>query len=44
MKCGFCRNGETREGTATVMFERDRLILVAKDVPARSVPLMSGRV
>ncbi len=35
MKCAICRNGKTRPGKATVMLEREGLILVVKGVPAR---------
>jgi YgiT-type zinc finger domain-containing protein len=35
MICHICRQGETREGTATVTLERDGLTLVVKGVPAR---------
>jgi YgiT-type zinc finger domain-containing protein len=34
LKCVVCRQGETREGTATVTLERDGMILVFKKVPA----------
>lgn len=34
MKCVVCKQGELREGTATVTLERDRMILVFKKVPA----------
>lgn len=35
MKCLICKHGITREGTTTVTFERDGMILVVKDVPAQ---------
>ena len=35
MKCVICKHGQTKEGTTTVTFERDGLILVVKEVPAR---------
>jgi YgiT-type zinc finger domain-containing protein len=35
MKCVVCRQGETREGTATVTLERGSLTLVVKGVPAQ---------
>jgi YgiT-type zinc finger domain-containing protein len=34
LKCPVCKQGETREGTATVTLERDDVILVFKKVPA----------
>ncbi len=34
MKCVVCKQGETREGTATVTLERNGMILVFKKVPA----------
>jgi len=34
MKCIICRNGETKEGTTTVTFDREGITLVVKDVPA----------
>lgn len=34
MKCVVCKQGELREGTATVTLERDGMILVFKKVPA----------
>ena len=34
MKCVICKQGETREGTATVTLERNGMILVFKKVPA----------
>lgn len=35
MKCLICRNGEVRDGVATVTLERDGLTLVVRNVPAR---------
>jgi len=35
MKCVICKHGETKDGTTTVTFDRDGMILVVKDVPAR---------
>lgn len=34
MKCVICRHGETRPGAATLVLERDGLIMVLKGVPA----------
>lgn len=34
LKCGICRQGDTRPGTATVTLERDEMTLVFKKVPA----------
>ena len=34
MKCVVCKQGELREGAATVTLERDRMVLVFKKVPA----------
>lgn len=34
MKCVVCKQGETREGTATVTLERNGMILAFKKVPA----------
>lgn len=34
MKCAICRNGETEEGTTTIVLERGNTTLVFKDVPA----------
>ena len=34
MKCVICKNGETREGTATVTLERGPTTVVIKGVPA----------
>ena len=34
LKCVVCKQGETREGTATVTLERDGMTLVFKKVPA----------
>ena len=34
MKCVVCKQGETREGSATVNLERNGMILVFKKVPA----------
>lgn len=34
MKCVVCKQGDTREGTATVTLERNGMILVFKNVPA----------
>lgn len=35
MKCMVCRQGETKQGTATVTLEREGLTLVVKEVPAQ---------
>lgn len=35
MKCVICKQGETRQGKATVTLERDSLTLVIKNVPAQ---------
>ena len=35
MKCVICRNGSTSEGLVTVVLERDKTILVFKQVPAQ---------
>lgn len=35
MKCVICKQGETREGTATVTLEREGATIVVKSVPAR---------
>nr|VFK09348.1 MAG: YgiT-type zinc finger domain-containing protein [Candidatus Kentron sp. LPFa] len=37
MKCAICRNGNTEEGFATVVLERDGTTLVFKQVPAAGV-------
>ena len=34
MRCVVCKQGETRDGTATVTLERNGMILVFKNVPA----------
>ncbi len=34
MRCVVCKQGETREGTATLTLERNGMILVFKNVPA----------
>ena len=34
MRCVVCKQGELREGTATVTLERGRMILVFRNVPA----------
>ena len=34
MRCVVCKQGETREGTATITLERNGMILVFKNVPA----------
>ncbi len=34
LKCVVCKQGETREGTATVTLERNGMILVFRKVPA----------
>ncbi|CAA9424509.1 hypothetical protein AVDCRST_MAG82-1675 [uncultured Rubrobacteraceae bacterium] len=34
MRCVVCKQGEAREGTATVTLERDDMILVVRNVPA----------
>ncbi len=34
MKCIVCHQGETRDGSTTVTFTRDRSTLVVRDVPA----------
>lgn len=34
MKCVVCKQGDTREGAATVTLERDGMVLVFKKVPA----------
>jgi len=35
MKCVICKNGETKEGTTTVTFDREGITIVVKDVPAQ---------
>jgi YgiT-type zinc finger domain-containing protein len=35
MKCVICKQGQTESGTTTVIFEREALTLVVKDVPAQ---------
>ena len=35
MKCVVCKQGETKEGTATVTLEVGRTTLVVKQVPAK---------
>jgi len=35
MRCVVCKQGETRQGTATVTLTRDVMTLVIKGVPAR---------
>ncbi len=35
MYCVICKNGNTRQDTATVTLERDGTTLVIKDVPAQ---------
>ena len=35
MKCVICKQGETKDGTATVTLDRDGATLVFKSVPAR---------
>ncbi len=35
MKCAICRNGNTENGFATVVLERDNTTLVIKKVPAK---------
>ena len=35
MKCVICKHGETYSGKGTVTLERDRTILVFKNVPAQ---------
>ncbi|MBT8420189.1 MAG: type II toxin-antitoxin system MqsA family antitoxin [Gammaproteobacteria bacterium] len=35
MKCVICRNGDTEDGFATVMLERNETTLVFKRVPAK---------
>nr|VFJ88162.1 MAG: YgiT-type zinc finger domain-containing protein [Candidatus Kentron sp. LFY] len=35
MKCVICRNGNTEEGSATVLLEREGTTLVFKHVPAK---------
>ena len=34
MKCVICKNGETRDGAATVTLERGGATVVVKEVPA----------
>nr|VFJ98669.1 MAG: YgiT-type zinc finger domain-containing protein [Candidatus Kentron sp. H]VFJ98916.1 MAG: YgiT-type zinc finger domain-containing protein [Candidatus Kentron sp. H]VFK03721.1 MAG: YgiT-type zinc finger domain-containing protein [Candidatus Kentron sp. H] len=34
MKCAICRNGNTEDGFATVLLEREETTLVFKQVPA----------
>jgi YgiT-type zinc finger domain-containing protein len=38
MKCLMCKNETTVVGTTTVMFERDGMTLVVKNVPAQVCP------
>ena len=35
MKCVICKHGETRDGFATVTFERNGATIVVKSVPAK---------
>jgi YgiT-type zinc finger domain-containing protein len=35
MKCAICRNGNTEDGYATVVLEKDKTTLVFKHVPAK---------
>ena len=35
MKCVICKQGETRQGTATVTLGRSGMTLIVKSVPAR---------
>ncbi len=35
MKCVVCRNGETKDGVATITLERGCSVIVFKSVPAR---------
>ena len=35
MKCAICRNGNTGDGFATVLLERDETTLIFKQVPAK---------
>lgn len=35
MKCATCRNGTTKEGFSTVVFEREGMTLVFKQVPSQ---------
>ena len=35
MKCGICKQGETRPGIATVTLERDGTMLIVRSVPAQ---------
>ncbi|GAC1567416.1 MAG: hypothetical protein NVS3B14_13400 [Ktedonobacteraceae bacterium] len=34
MKCVICKNGETAQGTTSILLERDKTTLVFKNVPA----------
>ena len=34
MKCGLCKNGETKPGRVTVSLNRGETVIVIKDVPA----------
>ena len=34
MNCAICKTGEMHSGTTTVMVERDRTVVVMRDVPA----------
>lgn len=34
MRCVICKQGETREGTTSISFDRDGMTLVVVDVPA----------
>ena len=35
MKCAICRNGNTEDGYATIVLEKDKTTLVFKHVPAK---------
>ena len=35
MKCVICKHGETKDGTTTIILEREGSTIVFKDVPAK---------
>ena len=35
MKCVICKHGETRDGTAVVILQRDNTSIIIKEVPAQ---------
>ena len=35
MRCGICKNGETKPGVASFLFEKNNTTIVIKNVPAQ---------